>query len=265
MAAPTEADLYDRQLATLLASWEANARGCANAAVLRLDGVAAAVFPAGPERNVYNNAVLGRALGAGERAAAVTAMERAYAAAGVERFAAWAHDGDAAMQAELKRRGYAVAESTRVMTMPLDGFDPPGAEPADVELGPAPWGVYLDYLHGLGLPADLLAGVDADAYRVVAARVRGETVATGLAFEHDGDCGVFNVSTLDPFRRRGIATAVTARLLGDARAAGCTTASLQSTPFAEGVYAGLGFHDLGRFLEFAAAPVGPDTPSARPL
>jgi hypothetical protein len=42
---------------------------------LRLDGVAAAVFPAEPERGVYNNALLARDLGAGARAAAVAAME----------------------------------------------------------------------------------------------------------------------------------------------------------------------------------------------
>lgn len=253
MADPTEAALYDRQLATLLASWEANARGCADAAVMRLDGVAAAVFPTGPERDVYNNAVLGRGLGPGERDATIMAMESAYGAAGVERFAAWADDGDAAMQAELRSRGYAVTETTRVMAMSLESFDAPHADPAGVELGPAPWAVYLEYLHGFGLPEDLLAGVDAGAYRVVAARVRGKTVATGLGFEHDGDCGVFNVSTLEPFRRRGIAAAVTAQLLADARAAGCATASLQSTPIAEGVYAALGFRDLGRFLEYGRA------------
>lgn len=251
MADLTEARLYDRQLATLLASWEANARGRADAAVLRLDGVAAAVFPAGPERDVYNNAVLMRGLNPGENAAAVIAMEAAYAAAGVERFAAWADGGDAAMHAELTGRGYVMAEMTQVMAMSLEGFDASQADPAGVELGPAPWAVYLEYLHGFGLPEDLLAGVDTGAYRVVAARVRGETIATGLAFEHDGDCGVFNVSTLEHFRRRGIAAAVTARLLDDARAAGCTTASLQSTPAAEGVYARLGFRNLGRYLELA--------------
>ncbi|HET7446188.1 MAG TPA: GNAT family N-acetyltransferase [Solirubrobacterales bacterium] len=253
MADPTAADLYDRQLATLLASWEANARGCADAAVLRPGGVAAAVFPTGAERDVYNNAVLARGLGPDARAVAVAAMESAYAAAGVGHFAAWTDDGDAGMQAELTGRGYAIAETTRVMAMSLDDFDPLETDPVGVVVGPAPWAMYLKYLHGLGLPEDLLAGVDAGAYRVVAARVGEETVATGLAFEHDGDCGIFNVSTLEPFRRRGIAAAVTARLIAAARTAGCTTASLQSTPIAEGVYARLGFRYLGRFLEFAAA------------
>jgi hypothetical protein len=46
---------------------------------------------------------------------------------------------------------------------------------------------------------------------------------------------------------------VTALQLHDARERGCATASLQSTAMAEGVYASLGFLDLGRHLEYGAA------------
>jgi hypothetical protein len=60
----TDADLYARGSATLLASREEYARG---ATMRRLPGVATAVFPNEPERAVYNNALLGRGLGAGER------------------------------------------------------------------------------------------------------------------------------------------------------------------------------------------------------
>jgi len=71
-----------------------------------------------------------------------------------------------------------------------------------------------------------------------------------MAFDHHGDCGIYNVGTLEPFRRRGLATALTAVLLRDAVARGCLTASIQATPMAEGVYASLGFRDLGRYLEY---------------
>src|SRR5512132_3987258 len=50
----TDSDLYARGVATLLASWEEYARGSSGAALLRLSGVAAAVFPDEPERAVYN-------------------------------------------------------------------------------------------------------------------------------------------------------------------------------------------------------------------
>ena len=53
---------------------------------------------------------------------------------------------------------------------------------------------------------------------------------------------------------RGEAEAAGARLTAaqayDARARGCRTASLQSTPMAERVYAAVGFRDLGRILEY---------------
>src|SRR4051812_13796164 len=61
-ASMTDDDLYLRGAATLLASWEAYADGCTGAALVRLAGVAAAVFPSGPEGDVYNNALLDRGL-----------------------------------------------------------------------------------------------------------------------------------------------------------------------------------------------------------
>jgi ribosomal protein S18 acetylase RimI-like enzyme len=63
MSRPTDAGLYLRGSDTLLASWEAYARGAVGAAVKHLPGVATAVFPHEPERAVYNNALLERDLG----------------------------------------------------------------------------------------------------------------------------------------------------------------------------------------------------------
>jgi predicted GNAT family acetyltransferase len=71
-----------------------------------------------------------------------------------------------------------------------------------------------------------------------------------MAFDHNGDCGVFNMGTLEAARRRGIGTALAARHVRDAIERGCTTASLQSTTMAERVYARVGFRDLGRILEY---------------
>ena len=247
----TDAELYARGAATLVASWEEYARGSAGAALLRLDGVAAAVFPADPERGVYNNAVFER--DHDDRATAVEAMEAAYADAGIERFAAWVHEGDEGMRAELSGRGYTVSESTRAMGLALDAGPTPAPE---VDLEPLDWAGYLRYLRAFGLPEGLLSGVDPSAFRVLAARLDGEPAATAVAFDHDGDCGVMSVSTLEPGRRRGLATALTARQLHDALARGCTTASVQSTAMAERVYARVGFRDLGRFLEYSRYTAG---------
>ena len=83
VTALTDFDLYARGAETMLAAWEGYARGAADATVRRLPGVTAGVFPCGPERAFYNNALLERDLGAAERAGAVEAMEAAYRAGGV--------------------------------------------------------------------------------------------------------------------------------------------------------------------------------------
>ena len=153
----TDRDLYVRGSATLLASWEEYARGSAAAALVRLPGVSAAVFPAHPERGVYNDALLDRDLGVSERAAAVDAMEAAHRSAGVERYAAWVHESDEGMRAELRRRGFSRDDCTRAMGLALEGISVAAPE---LDLAPAEWAEYVRYLERFGAPAGLLAGAD---------------------------------------------------------------------------------------------------------
>jgi ribosomal protein S18 acetylase RimI-like enzyme len=241
----TDPDLYARGIATLLASWELYALGAREAAVNRLAGVSAAVFPYEPERRFYNNAVLGRDLAPSARACAVAAMEAAYAAAGVDRFAVWVHESDREMRADLERRGYAFAESTRAMGVVLDDIQ---ISRPDVELGPSDW---EEHRRIGALPSGILTRADRSPFHLLVARLDGENVATALALDHEGDCGIYNVGTVEPARRRGLATKLTSLHLHDALGRGCRTASVQSTPSAERVYAAGGFRDLGRILEYA--------------
>lgn len=247
MTARSDRELFARGAATLLASWEAYTRGSEGASLRRLGGVSAAVFPSHPERAVYNNALLDRGLGGADRRAALDAMRSAYDAAGVGRYAAWVHESDGRMRAELAGRGYSVAESTRAMAMSLERILP--ADPG-VDLGRVGWDEYVEYLRIAGAPAGLLSGADPGAFHVLGARSARELVATAIAFDHRGDCGVFNMSTVETARRRGLGTALITRHLHDALGRGCSTATLQSTPIAERLYAAAGFRDLGRFVEY---------------
>jgi GNAT superfamily N-acetyltransferase len=242
-----QAELYLRGRDTLLASWEAYARGAVGAAVHRFPGVAAAVFPAGPERAVYNNALLERDLGASGRPGALEAMEAVYAEAGVARFAAWVHESDQPMRAELERRGYILDTTTRAMGMALDDIRLPRPQ---IPLAPARW---PEYLKMEGLAPDFLRTADHAAFHLLAARADGEMVAAALAYDFADDCGIYNVGTAEKARRRGLGTALTAAQVHDARDRGCRTASLQSTQMAERVYAAVGFRDLGRILEYVPA------------
>jgi GNAT superfamily N-acetyltransferase len=239
------AELYRRGSDTLLASWAEYARGAAGAATVhRLPGVAAAVFPDEPERAVYNNALLERDMGPGGRADALDAMEAVYAAAGVTRFAAWVHESDEPLRAELERRGYTLDTTTRAMGMALD--DIAVARPR-IDLGPADWS---EYLRMDGLPPDFLSAADHASFHLLAVCVDGEMVAAALAYDFGDDCGIYNVGTVEKARRRGLGTALTAAQAYDARDRSCRTASLQSTTVAERVYAAVGFRDLGRILEY---------------
>ena len=240
----SDAELYARGVEALVASWEAYALGARGAVVTRGLGVSVAVFPSGPESSVYNNALLERGLGVTARAAALDEMEAAYAAAGVTRFAAWVHERDTAMRADLERRGYTFDSSTRAMGMALADLRLPRPE---IELGSLEW---AGYVRLFGLPDGLLSGADHRMFHLVVANLGGEPAASAMAFDHGGDCGIFNVTTLEHARRRGLGAALTALQLHDARDRGCQTASLQSTPMAEGVYAAAGFRDLGRILEY---------------
>jgi ribosomal protein S18 acetylase RimI-like enzyme len=242
----------------MVASWKEYARGASGAVVRRLPGVVVAIFPDGPERLFYNNALIERGLTAAGRSDALDAMETAYAAVGVTRFAAWVHESDYGMRDAVEARGYTFEESTRAMAIALDGLTIP--EP-DIELAPAAWSQYLRFLETLaGVPSGLLAGTDPSAFHVLLAVSGGENVAAAIAIDVVGDCGIYNVATIERARRRGLATALTARHLHQARRRGCHTATLQSTAMAEQLYAGAGFRDLGRILEYipsAAVRIGP--------
>ena len=221
---PSDRELFARGAETLVASWAEYARWAPGAAVHRLAGVDVAVFPNEPERAVYNNALVARACRARERADALAALERAYADGRRNRFAVWAHEDDDALRSDLERRGYRLDTSTRAMGMALADM------PAAAAHRPRAGGL-------VGAPPDRRAAAELPSPRRSHApstfgvgRLGGEDVATALAFDHRGDCGIYNVGTLEHARRRGLGTALTLLQLHDARARGCQTASLQATP-----------------------------------
>ncbi len=242
--------LYQRGVQTLISSWDGYARGAIGAVVHHLPGVVAAVFPQGPESAVYNNALIERGLTVGQRADALDAMEAVYACAGVTRFAAWVRESDQDGRDELERRGYLLEETTRAMGMVLGEIRLPHPTVKLEEVG---WREYLEYE---GLAAEFLAGAQHAALHPLAARIDGQIAAAALAYDQDGDCGIYNVGTREALRRRGLGTAVTVAQLYRARERGCVTASLQSTPMAEGVYRAAGFRDLGCFLEYVPSGRG---------
>jgi GNAT superfamily N-acetyltransferase len=71
-----------------------------------------------------------------------------------------------------------------------------------------------------------------------------------------GVAGLDGISTRAADRRRGFGTAMTLRLLLDARAAGDHTAVLQAAPDGVGVYVRRGFTPTGRYTEYKPPVAG---------
>jgi hypothetical protein len=187
---------YRRQAATLVASWEAYARHPRGAYVSWGDGAAICVFPTEPERGVFNNALLERGMDAGQSARAVDAVEAAYRDASIDRYAAWAHESEPTLIAELTTREYRLDTSTREMAMRLDRLSAPRP---DLRLADLDWD---GYVRGFGVPPGLLAGAEAAVFHLRVARLDGRVAGAILAFDREGDCGIYN---LEPSMRRAAA------------------------------------------------------------
>lgn len=243
---PTAVELFDRSVATLVQSWVYLATGSPGAEVIEADGAAIAVFLHSPESEFLNNAVLAR--GVANLGAALDTVERAYADRAVGRYAVWVHRSEEATAREIKSRGYTYDSSTRTMAMPISDLAEVDTSKLDL-VEPS-----FDAFRGVNeLPDGIFPGLSADGAHFYVARFNGEIATALMAFDHEGDCGIYIVGTVPAARRRGLATALTALAVAEARERGCTTASLQSTEMAEGVYARVGFRDLGRFDEYVPA------------
>ena len=78
----------------------------------------------------------------------------------------------------------------------------------------------------------------------------GAPVATAELTVSEGAVGLYNIATLEAYRRRGFGTALTLRPLLDARREGHALAVLQASQQGVGVYARLGFRETGRYTEY---------------
>ena len=80
-----------------------------------------------------------------------------------------------------------------------------------------------------------------------------------MAYERNGDCGIYNVATLERARRRGTrGTGVAAEFPDEAVARDYETVNLWATPMTER-FLRPGLRDLGRILEYMAPPAGVKT------
>jgi GNAT superfamily N-acetyltransferase len=217
-------------------------------ALIERDGLVAAIVPSCPDQSIVNGVVY-------EAPAAIEAcrdeLEAAYGRAGVRRWRVWVPEADREIGDWLKQCGHRLSGSPRAMKCELGDVDVDVADGLD-------WDVTADVASvarlnedAYGLPpgefADALTALTGDAVRVYLAREHGEAAACVVAIDEDADCGMYAVATRPASRRRGLASTLMRRALIDARDRGCTTSTLQSSQAGAGVYARLGYQDLGGF------------------
>jgi ribosomal protein S18 acetylase RimI-like enzyme len=250
----TDDELYER----MLDSMDAFFPNFAERAVRR-DGLVAVLTPSIPDRSVFNGVVYRDEAALRDALAELT---RIYADAGIVAWTVWVPRRDAELRETLERAGHVHDAAPEAMAAPL----------AEIDLGRGAAG--LDWEHGSHLvpamadileeafhwPRDPVAKVLAWMEHVYVARVDGEPVACVAAWDHAGDCAIWNVGTREAARGRGLATGLLRQALIDGRARGCETTSLQATPMGRPVYARLGYREMGPIDMWERRRPGPPSP-----
>jgi len=203
--------------------------------------------------------------GARPTAADVAALAAAYQGRGLDPRLEYLPSLAPAVEAALLGAGFA-AEGRLVLMAPGDAR--PRPLPAGIELR-AP--TTDDDLHDVRLvqheayedpdPVDdatvarLRANLAGGAGAVLARSIdEGTPVGAGEHTEPlDGVCEITSIAVRAPWRRRGIATAISARLLADVMAAGVTSPFLMANTGESRVYAGVGFKPIGEVLHISLA------------
>ena len=92
-----------------------------------------------------------------------------------------------------------------------------------------------------------LGAVDlgSNSFHLAIGRVDGEAVAAAMSYRTDRAIGIYGVTTVAAARRRGYASALTARLIDPE-----LPAVLSPSPEGEGVYRRLGFDAVGELRQW---------------
>ena len=212
-----------RRLVASLAQWSRTIDGASEGMrAIDRDGLVTTITPKVPQRSIVNDVVY---WDRDALAAAYDEIDTAYAEAGIGAWLVWVPEADTETADMLAARGHVLDSDPEAMVLDLDAIERP-SEPA-----------------GFSREIDLLelARLNDEAYGI------RDAFAAGLERLEAGN-GLFAYGVKEegePARGRGLAGALMAHAMADARERGRTTATLQATDLGRPVYERLGFRSLG--------------------
>jgi len=145
--------------------------------------------------------------------------------------------------------------ATPCMGMELRGLQEPRMLPAGYAFGEVDMRTLGElneaaYEQEAGSFTPLIANVSDARVDALGIVYEGTFVCAGLCLRIDGDAGIHFVATAAAHQKRGLASALVLALLQRAKAAGCTTTSLQASPDGLPVWQKLGFVQVGMMRVF---------------
>ncbi len=216
------------------------------ATVHEAPGVVASIVPRTPDRSVVNCVTYDEA---GALAAALDELAAAYRTAGVHAWTVWVPADDREAMQVLARAGHAYDGEPTVMGLEMETVRAPDLAGIDWRRAPdhAGVGAINDAAYGYeGSFGTALAGLADPRARSFVASVDGRPAACVTTFdEAEDDCHVGLVATEPRAQRRGLASALLAQGLVEARDRGALTSTLLSSVAGRPVYQRLGYRELG--------------------
>jgi ribosomal protein S18 acetylase RimI-like enzyme len=253
-----DATLAARQAQSQRGFYRALAGGSPEAQLIELEGVQATVIPARPWFSIFNSTFYANG---NTLEAALPALGRGYAKAGVMAWSVWVLSEDQPAGSLLDAAGFVCAATPLRMAASIAQIDLEERIELDF-VGDPSWEMVArcnDRAHGVledWTMAAVFQSMDDAPSHLHAARADGGVVAALIAREHDGDCYLWFVATVPEAQRMGIGAELVRRALIDARGRGCQTTSLESTAAGERLYTKLGYRSLGRYERWERRAVG---------
>jgi GNAT superfamily N-acetyltransferase len=235
-----------RRLVASLAQWSRTIDGASEGMrAIDREGLVLTVTPAVPERSIVNDVVY---WDSGALVAAYDALQRTYDEAGIRAWVVWVPEADTAVARFLADRGHVLDADPEAMLLDLEALERP-PEPAGFsrDIDPVALARLNDDAYGMrdafARALELLRG--GDDLHLYGVEEDGELASGLCTFDHEDDCSVWLVATREASRGRGLAGALMAHAMADARDRGRTTSTLEATDLGRPVYERLGYRSLG--------------------